>query len=113
MCEAEREQVLHLREVLLAFEAVKINMAKSSMFSLNVDTDINMLADIMSCKIEKFPTTYLGLPLGTKFCAEWCNWECEKKLTPWKQQYLSFGGRLTSVNSVFDSIPTYLIWSLG
>lgn len=32
MCEAEREQVLHLRVVLLPFEAVKINKAKSSIF---------------------------------------------------------------------------------
>lgn len=70
MCEADRNQVLHLSVVLFAFEAViglKINLAKSSMFSLNADSDINMLADIMGCKVEKFPTTYLGLPLGAKF----------------------------------------------
>lgn len=30
-------------------------------------------------------------------------------MAPWKQQYLSFGGRLTLVNSVLDGIPTYLM----
>lgn len=116
MCEADRNQVLHLRVVLLAFEVVtglKINLAKSSMFSLNADSDINMLADIMGCKVEKFPTTYLGLPLGAKF-KDKSVWngvidKCEKILAPWKQQYLSLGGRLTLVNSVLDGIPTYLM----
>ncbi|KAG5627774.1 hypothetical protein H5410_012992 [Solanum commersonii] len=93
-CEAEREQVLHLRVVMFAFEAVKINMAKSSMFSLIVESDINMLT--------------VNLSIGAKF-KDKSVWngvigKCEKKLTPWKQQYLSFGGRLTLINSVFDSI---------
>ena len=31
----------------------------------------------------------------------------EKRLATWKMQYLSMGGRLTLINSVLDSIPTY------
>lgn len=30
-------------------------------------------------------------------------------MAPWKQQYLSFGGILTLVNSVLDGITTYLM----
>ena len=33
----------------------------------------------------------------------------EKKLTNWKSQYLSRGGRLTIVNSVLDAIPDYMM----
>ena len=35
--------------------------------------------------------------------------KCEKKLTNWKSQYLSRGGRLTMVNSVLDAIPAYMM----
>lgn len=65
----------------------------------------------MGCKIGSFPSTYLGLPLGVKFrSTEIWNGiieKFEKKLASWQMQYLSFGGRLTLINSVLDSIPTY------
>ena len=35
--------------------------------------------------------------------------KCEKKLARWKRQYLSLGGRLTLINSVLDSLPTYMM----
>ncbi|KAG5585482.1 hypothetical protein H5410_045916 [Solanum commersonii] len=35
--------------------------------------------------------------------------KCEKRLVNWKSQYLSLGGRLTLINSVLDSMPTYMI----
>ncbi|XP_060217918.1 putative acyl-activating enzyme 19 isoform X2 [Lycium barbarum] len=33
----------------------------------------------------------------------------EKRLASWQQQYLSLGGRVTLINSVLDSIPTYFM----
>lgn len=33
----------------------------------------------------------------------------ERKLTTWKAQYLSLGGRLILINSVLDSLPTYVM----
>ncbi|KAG5592568.1 hypothetical protein H5410_043082 [Solanum commersonii] len=33
----------------------------------------------------------------------------ERRLASWQQQYLSLGGRLTLINSVLDSIPTYFM----
>ncbi|WMV41703.1 hypothetical protein MTR67_035088 [Solanum verrucosum] len=33
----------------------------------------------------------------------------EKKLSGWKAQYLSLGGRLILINSVLDSLPTYVM----
>jgi len=35
--------------------------------------------------------------------------KCERRLVNWKSQYLSFGGRLTLINSVLDSMPTYMM----
>lgn len=59
------------------------------------------------------PTTYLGLPLGAKSKSKQI-WNgvlerCEKKLSRWKNNYLSLGGRVTLVNSVLDSLPTYMM----
>lgn len=51
------------------FEAVnglRINLAKSSIFSINADENIEELANILGCKVEKVPSVYLGLPLGEK-----------------------------------------------
>lgn len=65
-CEAKREKILYPRGILLAFEVsgLKINLTKSCIFSINADNMIEELADILGCRIEKFPTNYLGLPLG-------------------------------------------------
>lgn len=63
--EAEKEHLVYLREVLLYFEAVtglKIDLAESSTFSINVDECIEELVDILGCKVEKLPTAYRGLP---------------------------------------------------
>lgn len=88
-------------------------MAKCSIFSINADDIIDELADILDCKVEKFPTSYLGLPLGAKK-NDPNIWKgvldrCASKRIPWKKQYLSFGGRLTLINSVLDGMPTYLM----
>ena len=33
----------------------------------------------------------------------------DKKLSRWKAQYLSLGGRVILINSVLDSLPTYIM----
>lgn len=67
----------------------------------------------MGCKVEKLPTIYLGLPLGA-MKNEQRIWQgvldsCSSRLTTWRKQYLSFGGRLTLISSVLDGTPAYLM----
>nr|XP_009757737.1 PREDICTED: uncharacterized protein LOC104210521 isoform X2 [Nicotiana sylvestris]XP_016467055.1 PREDICTED: uncharacterized protein LOC107789716 [Nicotiana tabacum] len=93
LCETDNEQMLFLRGIF-------------SIFSINVDDCIEELADILGCKVENFPTIYLGFPLGARRNDQ-SIWQgvldrCANKLIPWKKQYLSFGGRLTLINSVLD-----------
>ncbi|XP_009789469.1 uncharacterized protein [Nicotiana sylvestris] len=98
-CGAEKLQLQYLNLTLLIFESISglhINMVKSMIYPVNVVPNLDELADIMSCDIGSFPTTYLGLPLGAK----------HKSV---KMQYLSMGGRVTLINSVLDSIPTYIM----
>lgn len=83
------------------------------MFQVKEVASIQCLANILSCKIENLPTTYLGMPLGNNH-KELEIWDgivekTEKKLATWKTQYLSLGGRITMINSVLDALPTYVM----
>lgn len=58
-------------------------------------------------------TTYLGMLIRAKSKSKgiWSGAieNSEKRLASWKSQYLSSGGRLTLVNSVLDSLPSYMM----
>ncbi|WMV10716.1 hypothetical protein MTR67_004101 [Solanum verrucosum] len=115
-CDAKAEQVCFIRIILVIFEAVSglsVNWRKSSMFQVKEVANVQCLANILSCKIENLPTTYLGMPLGNNH-KELEIWDgivekTEKKLATWKTQYLSLGGRITMINSVLDALPTYVM----
>jgi len=99
--------------VFEACSGLRANRRKSSIFPVNEVQEIQILADILKCKIEKLPAIYLGMPLGAKHKAL-CIWDgiiekTEKKLALWKSQYLSLGGRVTLINSVLDCLPTYIM----
>ncbi|XP_059301796.1 uncharacterized protein LOC132053699 [Lycium ferocissimum] len=82
-------------------------------FSETKVTDLQFMASNLSCQTESLPTKYLGMPLGANHKAQeiWNDVleRCEMKLTSWKSQYLSLGGRLTLINSVLDALPTYMM----
>uniref|UniRef100_A0A2N9FDH1 Reverse transcriptase domain-containing protein n=1 Tax=Fagus sylvatica TaxID=28930 RepID=A0A2N9FDH1_FAGSY len=91
-CDAELEQLLHLRMVLLCFEAVTGSLC---------------------CRIGSLPMSYLGLPLGASFKAS-SVWnpileKIERRLAGWKKLYLSKGGRITLLKSTLASLPTYYL----
>lgn len=116
LCDAEVEQLRVLRIILVLFEGISglhINWRKSHLFPINKVTNMEDLALILEGEVWTIPTTYLGMPLGakSKSTAIWNNVleKCEKKLSKWKCQYLSMGGRLTLINSVLDSLPTYMM----
>ena len=55
-CEAEQEQVCYLRVILVVFEAcsgLKVNWRKSSIFPIKEVQQIEALASILQCKVEK------------------------------------------------------------
>ncbi|XP_058106238.1 uncharacterized protein LOC131249446 [Magnolia sinica] len=83
------QYVNHLRTALHCFEAVSglcINMGKSKLLGINVNTDTLLSsAIILGCQTQSFPTTFVGLPLA----------------------YLSFGGRLTLIKATLMNLPLY------
>ena len=67
--------------------------------------------DILECKVGSLPTTYLGLPLCSRMANKFL-WNpvverMEKKVTTWKANYLSLGGRMNLIRSALSSLPIY------
>lgn len=115
-CEPVAEQIRYIMVILVLFEAVsglKVNWRKSSLCPVNEVRQIQSLAGILGCSLEKLPTTYLGMPLGSSHKAleiwDGILEKTERKLSRWKAQSLFRGGRLILINSVLDSLPTYVL----
>ena len=67
------------------------------------------IADLLNCKVGKFPMTYLGLPVDTKRPTIE-DWEplCAKvrgRVCPWRGKFLSKAARLVLTNSSLSSLP--------
>ncbi|KAL6343049.1 hypothetical protein AAG906_017861 [Vitis piasezkii] len=92
-CDAEADQLQYLSWTFMWFEAIsglKVNLSKR----------------------RSLPTSYLGLPWSPyKSTRVWDAVEerFRKRLSLWKRQYLSKGGRLTLLKSTLSSLPTYFL----
>jgi hypothetical protein len=115
-CEADPDQLFHLRSVLFWFEVtsgLRINLGKSELVPVGAVPCIEELADILGCKTSQLPMKYLGLPLGAKFKAKDI-WnpiveKMEQRLAGWKRIYLSKEGHLTLIKNTLSNLPTYLL----
>lgn len=115
-CDADMRQVAYLRCVLTCFEAVsglKINLAKSELFQVGEDCDVESLAWILGCKIGSLPANYLGLPSGASYKSK-AIWEpvIEKfasRLDSWKTPLLSKGSWLTLIKAMLGAMPNYFL----
>lgn len=98
------------------FEALlglKINFKKSELILMVMVPNIELLVDVLSCKVGALPSSYLGMPLGARYKSEavWDGVEewFRKRLALWKRQYISNGGRVTLIKSTLSNLPLYLM----
>jgi hypothetical protein len=108
------KQLFFLKCMLQSFATstrLKINFSKSFIVPINVQEEkTKILAGTLGCKIETMPFTYLGLPLGTTkpvlqdFMPVLTR--VEKRLIG-IVPFTTYAGRLTLVNSVLSTLPTY------
>ena len=116
-CKDSEEQMLYLCWILVWFEAfsgLRINLEKSVVMSVGTVDNVHLLARELGFKVGALPSTYLGLPLGSRQSSTsiWDGVEDKfcRKLTLWKRQYISKGGRLTLIRSTLSNLPTYLMF---
>ena len=103
-CDANIDQMLILRTMLIWFEA---------MSSLKVNLGKSKLVAVLGCQQGSLPMKYLSLPLGAKL-KDKSIWnpileKMERKLAGWKKLYLSKGGRVALIKSTLSNIPTYFL----
>ncbi|RVW42450.1 Transposon TX1 uncharacterized 149 kDa protein [Vitis vinifera] len=115
-CDADAVQLQYLSWTFMWFEAIsglKVNLSKSEAIPVGECPPMESLVSILGCKIGCLPTSYLGLPLGAPYKST-SAWDAveerfRKRLSLWKRQYLSKGGRLTLLKSTLSSLPTYFL----
>ena len=96
--------------------SLKVNFHKSSMVPINISSErCNALANILDCKVESLPFTYLGLPMGTKrpriddliYVAHRIN----RRLSGIASLLYS-SSRLTVIKSTISAMPIFAMCSL-
>lgn len=91
-------------------------MAKSLLVGVGCSEEvIQPLARNLAYNVGKLPYIYLGLPLAGNSRSK-SFWDLlvekfERKLSSWKRNYLSIGGRITLIKALFDyTVTSFFFW---
>ncbi|GJQ99925.1 hypothetical protein Tco_0522910 [Tanacetum coccineum] len=84
---------------------LRINLSKSKLYGVGVsEVEVEEMAHMLKCRYGKLPFMYIGLPIGVNMNKVGSRGIIVKKfkdtLSEWKAKSISFGGRLTLVQSV-------------
>uniref|UniRef100_A0A251U4I0 Putative RNA-directed DNA polymerase, eukaryota, Reverse transcriptase zinc-binding domain protein n=1 Tax=Helianthus annuus TaxID=4232 RepID=A0A251U4I0_HELAN len=106
---------LNLSRILRCFylaSGLRVNLSKCSLYGVGVgEQEIIHMASVLCCKVGSFPFKYLGLQVGANMNLV-KNWKpivdlFKTRLSIWKAEKLSYGGRITLIKSVLSALPTY------
>ncbi|GJU23110.1 hypothetical protein Tco_1156452 [Tanacetum coccineum] len=91
----------------------KYNLFMKSKDDLQRNTTKGGLEINMGCEAGFFPFTYLGLPIGSNM-SRIANWQLlidrfKARLSGWKANLFSIGGRLTLIKYVLSSLDNYYL----
>ncbi|GJV85542.1 putative RNA-directed DNA polymerase, eukaryota, reverse transcriptase zinc-binding domain protein [Tanacetum coccineum] len=108
------DNIIRIFQVFFLASGLKFNIQKSSICGIGVSTnDIQIMAANTRCSASSFPFTYLGLPIGSNMSLV-VNWKplvdkFHSKLSSWKANLFSYGGRLTFIKAVLGSLGIYFL----
>jgi hypothetical protein len=112
-------QLLFLKGILEAFAqstGLRVNFAKSCPLPINLANEkAAHLAGLFGCKLESFPFTYLGLPLGLtrpriRDLGPLYS-RINQRLTA-TASFLSLDGRIMVAKAILSSLPTFYLCTL-
>nr|GEU37394.1 reverse transcriptase domain, reverse transcriptase zinc-binding domain protein [Tanacetum cinerariifolium] len=111
---SKSNRIVSLLQCFHSVSALKINLQKSSLYGIGVNhREISNLASFTGCSPQQLPFTYLGIPVASKMprIKEWnpIIEKFKKRLSKWKANMLSIGGRSTLITSVLGSLGVYYI----
>ncbi|GJZ67405.1 hypothetical protein Tco_0630645 [Tanacetum coccineum] len=106
------DNIIRILNVFYLASGLKINISKSNLYGVGVSSnEVDRMAAGTGCSASNFPLHYLGLPIGTNM-NRISSWNVlidrfKNRLSGWKANMLSSGGRLTLIKSVLGSLGIY------
>ncbi|GJT16198.1 putative RNA-directed DNA polymerase, eukaryota, reverse transcriptase zinc-binding domain protein [Tanacetum coccineum] len=99
------DNIIRVLHVFYLASGLKINIHKSNIYGIGVSNEeVSIMATSTGCAPGSLPFTYLGLPIGSNMNLI-SNWQplidrFQSRLSSWKANMLSIGGRLTLIKAV-------------
>ena len=84
---------------------LRISLDKKELISVGRADIVEELASELGCLVGSLPSSYLGFPLVASY-KSMVAWDCmekrlHKRLSMWKKQYISKGGRIILIFVLF------------
>nr|GEY57212.1 RNA-directed DNA polymerase, eukaryota [Tanacetum cinerariifolium] len=104
--------IIHMLQCFSLASGLKINLQKSNLLGVGVkDSLVNEATGSIGCSVMKAPFKYLGVMVGSSM-SKISAWDemvgkIKSRLSKWKVNTLSIGGRLMLLKAVLGSTPIY------
>ncbi|XP_016195316.1 uncharacterized protein LOC107636310 [Arachis ipaensis] len=116
-CPLEEKRVRNYKRLLRCFEMMlelSINFEKSSLILVNCNEEwVGQICHLLGCQAASLPGKYLGINLGanSRLVKTWKPLidKVEERLSLWKANVLSKGGKLVLIETVMNSLPIYYL----
>jgi len=111
------DKAKNIKLLLCVFEqlsSLKINFHKSEIFFFGQAKQHELMySSLFGCKLGSYPFRYVGIPMHFRKLSN-NDWKIiedriEKRLSGWKGNLLSIGGRLVLINSILSSLPMFML----
>lgn len=114
---ASIENIWAMRRILRISElmsGLKVNFEKCCLYGENVnERSLQEWANILGCNVGSLPLTYLGIKVGINH-RKYVEWKdvvkkIRARIQRWEGNKFSIGARITLLNSILSSLPTYYL----